>query len=128
MERIQRAATKLPPSLRNQSYEERLKTLNLTTLEQRRERGDLIAVYRSRNGLEKFDKDDLMVWDNRVTRGHGMKLKKSTSRRDVKKFSFPQRCVEVWNALDEEVISAKTLHNFKEKLDICRYGDGTIRA
>ena len=37
-------------------------------------------------------------------------------------------CVEVWNALDEEVVSAKTLHNFKERLDDYRYGDGTIRA
>ena len=128
LERIQRAASKLPPNLRNQSYEERLRALNLTTLEQRRERGDLIAVYRSRNGLEKFDNEDLMIWDTRATRGHGMKLKKSSSRRDIKKFSFPHRCVEVWNALDEEVVSAKTLHNFKERLDNYRYGDGTIRA
>ena len=114
LERIQRAASKLPPNLRNQSYEERLRALNLTTLEQRRKRGDLIAVYRSRNGLEKFDNEDLMIWDTRVTRGHGMKLKKSSSRKDIKKFSFPHRCVEVWNALDEEVVSAKTLHNFKK--------------
>merc|ERR1712035_22744 len=63
LERIERAASKLPPNLRNHSYEERLRALNLTTLEQRRERGDLIAVYRSRNELQKFDNEDLMIWD-----------------------------------------------------------------
>ena len=71
LERIQRTATTLPLSLRNLSYKERLKALNLTTLEQRRERGDLIAVYRTVNGIEKFDSESLVRWESRTTRGHG---------------------------------------------------------
>lgn len=55
LERIQRAATKLVPSLQDLSYEQRLSRLNLPTLEQRRERGYLIAVYRMMNGLEILD-------------------------------------------------------------------------
>ncbi len=43
VERIQRAATKLPETLRDHTYKERLEKLGLTTLERRRERGDLIA-------------------------------------------------------------------------------------
>ena len=74
LERIQRAASKLPSNMRDMPYEERLKVLNLTTLEQRRERGDLIAVYRTMNGLEKFDNEELRIWETRVTRGHGKKL------------------------------------------------------
>ncbi len=46
LERIQRAATKLLESLRDYTYEERLERLDLTTLERRRERGDLIMMYR----------------------------------------------------------------------------------
>ncbi len=38
LERIQRAATKLPESLRDYTYEERLERFDLTTLERRRER------------------------------------------------------------------------------------------
>ena len=44
VESIQRAASKIPLGLRELSYEERLEALNLITLEQRRERGDLIAA------------------------------------------------------------------------------------
>ena len=40
--------------------------LILPTLEKRRERGDFIAVYRTSKGLEKFDRNDLFVWDNRT--------------------------------------------------------------
>ena len=128
VERIQRAATKLPETLRNDTYEERLKKLGLTTLEERRERGDLIALYRMQEGMEKLDREDLILQDRTVTRGNSKKLKKSVCKRDIKKYSFPQRSVSVWNSLDEEIVCAKTIHEFKAKLDVKRYGDGTARA
>ena len=54
-ERIQRAATKMAPSLRNLPYEERIFRLKLPTLEKRRESGDVIAVYRASKGLKKIN-------------------------------------------------------------------------
>ena len=128
IERIQRAATKLVPSLRDLSYEDRLKKLKLPTLQQRRERGDLIAIYRALKGKDKVDKDDLFVRDSRDTRGHDMKLKKTTCRRDIKKYSFPNRSIEIWNKLNETVVNARNIHEFKAKLDAYRYGDRTARA
>ena len=106
----------------------RIEILNLTTLEERRERGDLIAVFRAMKGLEKVDRDDLFVWNRRSTRAHGMKLRKTRCLRDIKKYSFPYRIIDTWNGLDSEIVSAKNIHEFKMKLDNMRYGDRTARA
>ena len=127
LERLQKMATRMVPELKGMAYEERLKAMDLPTLEQRRERGDLIQVYKLINGIDQVDNENLILReedDIRSTRSHSKKLRKGRCLRDVKKFSFPQRCVETWNSLSEEVVSATSVHNFKEKLDKCRYGDG----
>ena len=52
-ERIHRIATKMAPELEELTYEERLKEMHLTTLKERRERVDLITIYKLMNNLEK---------------------------------------------------------------------------
>ena len=89
IERLQRAATKMAPSLRDLPYKERISRLKLPTLEKRRERGDFMAVYRASKDLKKIDRDDLLVWDDRTTKGHKKKLIRTTSKRNIKKYSFP---------------------------------------
>ena len=89
LERIQRAATKMVPELRDLSYEERLGELGLPTLENRRERGDLISVYKMVNGMDRMGEN----WRNlgtRSTRGHNKKLKKVQCMRD-KEVQFPSQ-------------------------------------
>jgi len=46
IEGVQRRATKLITSLKDKTYEERLRPLNLQTLETRRVRGDFIEVFK----------------------------------------------------------------------------------
>ena len=48
------------PEMRELTYVERLKEMKLPTLEERRERGDLITIYKLVNGLEKTDRRDLL--------------------------------------------------------------------
>ena len=128
VERIQRATMRLAPTLSELTYEERLLRLGLPTLEQRRERGDLLAIYRIMKNMEILEREDLLNWETRNTRGHGRKLRKDNYRRNLKKNSFPHRAVDVWNILDETVECGKTIHEFKTNLDTTRYRDGTPQA
>ncbi|MPC76801.1 hypothetical protein E2C01_071233 [Portunus trituberculatus] len=74
IERIQRAANKLAPTLSGVTYEKRLERLELPTLKQKRERGDLLTIYRIMNNQELPNRIDLLKRDRRDTRGHGLKL------------------------------------------------------
>ena len=61
LERVQRAATRMVPELSNLEYEERLEEMNLPKLEERRERGDLIMLYKLMNEIEEVDMSDLIL-------------------------------------------------------------------
>ena len=126
LERIQRTATKMVPELKDLNYEERLEEMGLPTLQKRRERGDLITMYKLVNQMEKVDRQDLVRHieeGTRCTRGHVKKIRKNRCTGDIMKYSFPYRTVDIWNELKEEVVIAANVHMFKEKLDAYRYGD-----
>ena len=102
LEKIQRRAPKLIPGLRDLTYEERLKECGLTTLETRRLRGGQIEVFKILNGYEDNDSNIffLEIKESKITRGHNYKLVKKQSRLDVlRKYSFSQRTINVWNNL-----------------------------
>ena len=67
----------------------------------------MIAIYKLMMNKHYLDRENLLLWNTRETRGHGRKLKKSTCRRDIMMKSFPQRSVDIWNGLDKEVVQAK---------------------
>ena len=46
-----------------------------------------------------------------------MKIRMRVARRDVRKHFFSHRVVENWNSLNKEVVSARSIHSFKEKYD-----------
>ena len=55
LENVQKVATNLVPKLKKSSYPVRLQKLGLTTLKDRRERGDMIEVYKLLSGREQID-------------------------------------------------------------------------
>ena len=118
LEKIQRRATKLIPELRDLTYEERLKECGLTTLETRRLRGDQIEVFKILNGYENIDSNIFFeIKESKITRGHNYTLVKKQSRLDVRKFSFSQRTINVWNNLSTDCVHASSVNMFKNKID-----------
>ena len=118
LEKIQRRATKLIPGLRDLRYEERLKECGLTTLETRRLRGDQIEVFKILNGYENIDSNIFFeIKESKITRGHNYTLVKKQSRLDVRKYSFSQRTINVWNKLSTDCVHASSVNMFKNKID-----------
>ncbi len=116
LEKIQRYATRLVPELRGMSYEERLKELSLTSLENSRVRGDMITTFKILRGIDRVDKDKLFSSGGTRTRGHKWKHSTQMSHRDVRNIFFSVRVVNKWNALGSNVVKADSTHSFK-----CRY-------
>ena len=55
IEKIQRRATKLIAEIKQLSYEERLRQLELPSLEHRRRRGDMLQTYKIINGIDRVN-------------------------------------------------------------------------
>jgi len=122
LESVQRAATKLVPSLRKLSYEDRLNRLGLTTLYQRRIRGDLIEIYKILTRKVNVASDNFFCLhtNSHNTRGHSLKLSVQRSRLDVRKNFFSLRVVRIWNTLPQDVVDSTSVTVFKRRLDKCR--------
>ena len=120
LEKVQRRATKLVPSLSHLPYEERLQRLGLTTLEQRRTRGDMIETFKILKGIDRIKTESpFLVLDDRQqgTRGHCMKLVKPRHRTQKRNEFFPSRVVDKWNNLPETVIQSENINQFKRRFD-----------
>ena len=83
---VQHRATKMIVDYKFLNYEDRLVRTGLTTLEERRSRGDLIEVFKMIKGLNKSDYTRFFsIVSNNRTRGHKFKIVKNRSRSNIRK-------------------------------------------
>ena len=78
IENVQRRATKLVPGLKELSYEDRLRRLDMPTLSYRRHRGDMIELFKMLN--DKYDAESCptLTRNESITRSNTMKLFKTS--------------------------------------------------
>ena len=82
--------------------------------------------YQQRYDIDIVDKKKLFHIKESNTRGHRLKIFKAQRRTNIKKYSFSQRVVNVWNSLPPNVINAQNVNSFKHELDKFWYNKQAI--
>ena len=97
--------------LRKCSYPIRLQKLGITSLRERKVRGDMIEVYKLLTGKEQVDHKQFFTLADMPYDliGHEKKLKR--------KFFFSQTVVNRWNGLPAKVVNTESVNSFKNAYD-----------
>ena len=104
-------------------YRERLRTLDLDTLEERRQRGDAIMTWKLLSGHTDINPDVFFTHVNeqlsQSTRHLANKLNLNVKpfKTDLRKNTFSIRVALQWNTLPNSVREAESLNEFKNQYD-----------
>ena len=117
LERVQHRFTRMVWGCEKIAYEDRLAKLGLWTLQERRNRADMVEVFRMYHGLSRLPFGRFFeLCPSRRTRGHSLKLVKHRVRTDLRQHFFSERIVDSWNGLDETTVTTASLLSFKRGL------------
>ena len=110
------------PGLSGETYQDKLAELGLQSLEDRRKRADMIAVYKILSGQDKVDRHKLFNCygaQSRVTRlsQYPDNIQPTHSNTDIRRNFFTQRIINDWNSLPQDIKESTTTNNFKKKYD-----------
>ncbi len=134
VEPIQKTFTKLICQKSNISYRNylhRLEILQLETLEQRRLKSDLILTYKIQNNLLNIG-SELSFTASNISNHYNLRRHNQTfklpniSKSTVRQNFFHNRIVKLWNKLPQDLVSSKSLIEFKNKLksiDLSKFYD-----
>jgi hypothetical protein len=115
--------------LRGSTYEDRLKELALTTLEERRHQADMAQMYKictEKDGLKRSDWFEPPPAAAARTRQHAdpLNVRPLFGRLDTRHHFFTVRACEPWNAIPGRIKQARTVATFKR--DYARFRDEMI--
>jgi len=129
LEKIQKKFTKMIVGCKSLSYEQRLKKLSLTSLEQRHIRADLIQAFKVLNDKKGLYPANFLTLVSRAGRGNSLKLYKKRNSLELTRQRFTPRVVYPWNNLPDEVVLSADVSDFKSRLDYHMRGvRGQIQA
>ena len=132
LEDVQKRLIRSLSDCRGENYEEKVRKAGLTTLKERRRRGDMIEVYKTLRGMNRVEKKDWFdirsgeearpTRTNTVVEEGGERrrtetLYKPSANGEIRDNFFTVRVVRGWNELPEAVKEKKSLDSFKTAYD-----------
>ena len=132
LEGVQKRLIRQLSDKRGSSYEENCKNAGLTTLRERRERGDMIETFKSVKGHNRVNKEEWFTFrdvsETRNTRANSTVTSEGATRREdvmfmenhrleIRKHCFNVRVIRRWNALPDAVKAVKFVNASKNAYD-----------
>ena len=132
-------------NVRGDTYEDRLKDAGLTTLKERRERGDVIEAFKTLNGMNNVDKRDWFeiqeigstrpsTRSNTVVATDGVEEKKAAvvlherAKTELRNQSYRFRTARAWTEIPDSVKNVKTTNAFKTAYDRWRSNKNSMES
>jgi ribonuclease P/MRP protein subunit RPP40 len=118
LEKFQQRTVSMISGLKGTTYEEKLREIGLTTLEERRHQADMLQAFKIIRG---FDKVDSSTWFQgvdvsiRTTRSAAdpLNLRPQAARLETRRNFFSNRVGEAWNVIPGDIKRSKTVSSFK---------------
>ena len=131
LERVQKRLVRFVSDATGETYEEKLESIGLQTLEERRRRGDAIETYKTVKGFNRVKKDawfNFQTGEERPTRantavgGVGEQRRadvmiKERANLEIRRNFFTLRAERIWSRIPDWVKQAESINAFKNAYD-----------
>ena len=126
LEKVQKRAVNMVAGLRSKNYADKLKEVGLTSLEERRSRGDMIQTFRIINEVDNVEAETWFTFasererEGATSTRHSRdttKLVQGDSKYELRRNFFSQRVPNQWNSLPQATRQQNTVLGFKAAYD-----------
>ena len=126
VEDVQKRMVRMISGLSGQTYEEKLKEIGLHSLEYRRDKADMVQVFKMLKGIDNVDYSNWFETygdvgsnnrPNTRLSNEPMNIIQQRCNGDIRKHFFSMRVVPKWNNLPNEVKNCETVPAFKTNYD-----------
>ena len=123
LERVQRRAVNMVSGLCGTTYAEKLNEVGLTTLEERRTRGDMLLTWRAQSGNLGIGPNQ---WFTPCENPYPIATRHSSNvgnvvkpkfKHEIRKNFFTVRAVDKWNSLPAKIKHSESINKFKADYD-----------
>ena len=98
-------------------YDQRLKKLYLTTIEDRFKRLDMLQTFKILSDRTNIYPKDFLKLSDREGRKNSKKLYKKRINKELRRNGFTFRIIDQWNELPDRVVMAENVNMFKSEYD-----------